>query len=83
MVKIQDLYKDYPLPKKHVFQKAAVFRALHGINLEVNQGSSFALWENPAAENQPWQESSWPLTNQLLEKFSLTAGICLTCLLPV
>ncbi|MCP4020583.1 MAG: ATP-binding cassette domain-containing protein [Desulfobacteraceae bacterium] len=43
LVKIEDVYKDYQLPKKYLFQKAPFFRALHGINLELNQGSSFGI----------------------------------------
>jgi peptide/nickel transport system ATP-binding protein len=43
LVKIQDLYKDYPLPKRYLFQKAPVFRALHGINLELQRGESFGI----------------------------------------
>jgi peptide/nickel transport system ATP-binding protein len=43
LVKIQDLYKDYLLPKRYLFQKAPVFRALHGINLELQKGESFGI----------------------------------------
>jgi peptide/nickel transport system ATP-binding protein len=43
LVKIQNLYKDYPLPKSYLFQKAPVFRALHGINLELQRGESFGI----------------------------------------
>ncbi|MBC8441568.1 MAG: ATP-binding cassette domain-containing protein [Deltaproteobacteria bacterium] len=43
LVKIEDVYKDYQLPKKYLFQKAPVFRALHGINLELHQGTSFGI----------------------------------------
>ncbi len=43
LVKIEGVYKDYQLPKKYLFQKAPVFRALHGINLELHQGTSFGI----------------------------------------
>jgi len=43
LVKIEDVYKDYLLPKKYLFQKAPVFRALHGINLAIHQGTSFGI----------------------------------------
>ncbi len=43
LVKIEGVYKDYVLPKKYLFQKAPVFRALHGINLEVHPGTSFGI----------------------------------------
>ena len=43
LIKIENLVKDYPLPKKHLFRKAPVFRALHGINLEIEQGDSFGI----------------------------------------
>ena len=43
LVKIEGVYKDYQLPKKFLFQKALVFRALHGINLELHQGTSFGI----------------------------------------
>ena len=43
LVKIQDLYKDYSLPKRYLFQKALVFRALHGINLELQKGENFGI----------------------------------------
>jgi peptide/nickel transport system ATP-binding protein len=43
LVKIEGVYKDYQLPKKYLFQKAPVFRALHGINLELNHGTSFGI----------------------------------------
>ncbi|RLB93034.1 MAG: peptide ABC transporter ATP-binding protein [Deltaproteobacteria bacterium] len=43
LVKIKGIYKDYQLPKKFLFQKAPVFRALHGINLELHHGTSFGI----------------------------------------
>jgi peptide/nickel transport system ATP-binding protein len=43
LVKIDGVYKDYLLPKKYLFQKAPVFRALHGINLELQRGTSFGI----------------------------------------
>ncbi len=43
LVRIKNVYKDYLLPKKHFFRDAPVFRALHGINLEIPRGSSFGI----------------------------------------
>jgi peptide/nickel transport system ATP-binding protein len=43
LIKIEGVYKDYQLPKKYLFQKAPVFRALHGINLELHKGESFGI----------------------------------------
>mgnify|MGYP003957238987 CR=1 FL=1 len=43
LVKIEGVYKDYQLPKKYLFEKAPVFRALHGINLELQKGTSFGI----------------------------------------
>ena len=43
LVKIDGVYKDYLLPKKYLFRKAPDFRALHGINLELQQGESFGI----------------------------------------
>ena len=38
LIKVQELVKDYPLPRKYIFQKPPVFRALHGINLSIEKG---------------------------------------------
>lgn len=43
LVNIKGVYKDYPLPKKFLFRKAPVFRALHGIDLAVHHGTSFGI----------------------------------------
>lgn len=43
LVKIVNIVKDYPLPKRKLFEKAPVFRALNGINLEVMPGTSFGV----------------------------------------
>jgi len=43
LIKIEGVHKDYQLPKKYLFQKAPAFRALHGINLELHQGTSFGI----------------------------------------
>ena len=43
LIQIQNVYKDYPLPKKYLFQKAPVFRALNGIQLNIDQGTSFGI----------------------------------------
>lgn len=43
LVKIENIVKDYPLPKKKLFGKPPVFRALDGINLEIKEGESFGI----------------------------------------
>ncbi|MBF0276876.1 MAG: ABC transporter ATP-binding protein [SAR324 cluster bacterium] len=43
LVKIENVRKDYYLPKKSLFQKLPVFRALHGIDLEIHKGVSFGI----------------------------------------
>jgi peptide/nickel transport system ATP-binding protein len=43
LLSIQNLIKDYPLAQKRIFGKAAVYRALRGINLELKQGVSFGV----------------------------------------
>lgn len=43
LVKIKGVYKDYPLPRKYLFQKAPVFRALNGIDLNLQKGTSFGI----------------------------------------
>ncbi len=43
LVKIENVYKDYQLPKKYLFQKAPFFRALHGVDLEIDKGTSFGI----------------------------------------
>ena len=43
LVKIEKVYKDYPLPPKYLFQKASVVRACHGISLELYRGTSLGI----------------------------------------
>ncbi|NQU63294.1 MAG: ATP-binding cassette domain-containing protein [SAR324 cluster bacterium] len=43
LVKVVNIVKDYPLPKRRLFEKAPVFRALDGINLEIKRGTSFGI----------------------------------------
>ncbi|MCG8642915.1 MAG: ATP-binding cassette domain-containing protein [Desulfobacterales bacterium] len=43
LVKIIDVHKDYPLPRKYLFKKAPVFPALRGISLEIEPGTSFGI----------------------------------------
>ncbi len=43
LIKIQNLVKDYRLPRKFIFKKAPVFRALHGINLSIEKGESYGI----------------------------------------
>ena len=43
LIRVENLIKDYLLPKKYLFQKAPVFRALHGINLEIQKGESYGV----------------------------------------
>ncbi len=43
LVKVESVVKDYVLPKKHLFSKASVFRALHHINMEILQGDNYGI----------------------------------------
>ncbi len=43
LVKIENVVKDYVLPKKHLFAKAPVFRALHNINMDIEQGDNYGI----------------------------------------
>jgi peptide/nickel transport system ATP-binding protein len=43
LIKVEDVFKDYQLPKKLLFQKAPRYRALHGVNLEIEKGESFGV----------------------------------------
>ncbi len=43
LIRVENLVKDYPLPRKFIFQKPPLFRALHGINLEIEKGESFGV----------------------------------------
>lgn len=43
LVSVKNLVKDYSLPRKYLLQKAPLFRALHGLNLEIGSGESFGI----------------------------------------
>ena len=43
LVRVEDLVKDYPLPQKNILGKAPVYRALDGINLEIEKGESLGI----------------------------------------
>jgi oligopeptide/dipeptide ABC transporter ATP-binding protein len=43
LVRVENLIKDYQLPKKNLLGKAPVFRALGGINLEIEKGESLGI----------------------------------------
>ncbi|MEN8210186.1 MAG: oligopeptide/dipeptide ABC transporter ATP-binding protein [Thermodesulfobacteriota bacterium] len=43
LVKVKNIVKDYNLPRKNLFGKPPVFRALDGINLEIKEGESFGI----------------------------------------
>ncbi|MCG8336458.1 MAG: ATP-binding cassette domain-containing protein [Proteobacteria bacterium] len=43
LIRVQDLVKEYSLPRKFIFQKPPVFRALHGINLSIEKGESYGI----------------------------------------
>ena len=43
LVRVENLVKDYPLPKKNLLGKAPVYRALDGINLEIEKGESLGI----------------------------------------
>ena len=43
LVRIENLVKDYQLPKKNLLGKAPVYRALDGINLEIEKGESLGI----------------------------------------
>jgi oligopeptide/dipeptide ABC transporter ATP-binding protein len=43
LVKVDSVVKDYVLPKKHLFSKASMFRALHHINMDIEQGDNFGI----------------------------------------
>jgi peptide/nickel transport system ATP-binding protein len=43
LVKVENIVKDYQLPRKSLLGKPPVFRALDGINLEIEQGESFGI----------------------------------------
>jgi len=43
LVKVENVYKDYPLPKTSLFKAAPKFRALHGVSLEIDAGISFGV----------------------------------------
>ncbi|MCP4753046.1 MAG: ATP-binding cassette domain-containing protein [Proteobacteria bacterium] len=43
LVTVDNVTKDYRLPRRHLFRKAPLFRALHGIDLEIGEGTSFGV----------------------------------------
>ncbi len=43
MIRIENIVKDYVLPRKYLLQKAPVFRALHGVSLEIARGDSYGI----------------------------------------
>ncbi len=43
LVRVENLVKDYQLPKKNLLGKAPVYRALDGINLEIEKGESLGI----------------------------------------
>lgn len=43
LVKVENLIKDYTLPKKYLLQKPPVFRALQGVDLEIERGQSYGV----------------------------------------
>lgn len=43
LIKIDNVTKDYPLPKKYLFKKAPVFRALKEVSLEIEPGVSYGI----------------------------------------
>ena len=43
LVRVENLVKDYQLPKTNILAKAPVYRALDGINLTFEQGESFGV----------------------------------------
>ena len=43
LLRMENIVKDYPLPKQYLLKKAPVFRALHGINLDIEKGGSYGI----------------------------------------
>ena len=43
LLKVENVKKDYLLPKTHLFQPPPVFRALHGVSLEIPKGTNFGI----------------------------------------
>jgi len=43
LVKVDNVVKDYVLPKKHLFSKTPVFRALHHVNMDIEQGDNYGI----------------------------------------
>ncbi len=43
LVRVDNIVKDYRLPKKYLFQKAPVFRALNGVSLTIGKGESYGV----------------------------------------
>jgi len=69
LVRVENLVKDYPLPKKNLLGKAPVYRALDGINLRSKKVKAWVLWGNQDAVNPLWPGLSWRWINQRLEKY--------------
>ncbi len=40
---VENVKKDYLLPKTHIFQPAPIFRALHGVSLKIPKGTNFGI----------------------------------------
>jgi peptide/nickel transport system ATP-binding protein len=43
LVTVENVRRDYTLPKQYLLRKAPVFRALHGVDLKINRGVSFGV----------------------------------------
>ncbi len=43
LVRVENLVKDYKLPRKKILGKVPVFRALDGVNLTIDRGESFGV----------------------------------------
>ena len=43
LLKIENVKKDYLLPKTNLLQPAPVFRALHGVSLQIPRGTNFGI----------------------------------------
>ena len=43
LVRIDNVVKDYALPKQRLFQKAPLFRALHNVSFDINAGDNYGI----------------------------------------
>lgn len=43
LVRIENVVKDYALPKKYLFRKAPVFRALHNVSFDIHTGDNYGI----------------------------------------